>query len=77
MCIEKSLIKRDLSVYGDKKAVIIEVVQEALQNSTVVSILTYARESWTFNESHRCRIRAVEMIYMRGRCGVNKVNSDP
>ena len=44
-------------------------VKKGLRDSIVLPTLTYGCESWTWNEMHQSRIRAVEMSYLRGACG--------
>ncbi len=41
---------------------------------TVVPTLTYASETWAWNESQRSRVQAVEMSYLRGACGVSRMD---
>ena len=44
-------------------------VKKGLRDSIVLPTLTYGCETWTWNEMHQSRIRAVEMSYLRGACG--------
>ena len=45
-------------------------VKKGLCNSIVLPTLTYGSETWTWNEAQRSRIRAVEMSYLKGACGI-------
>ncbi len=50
-------------------------VKRDLRNAVIVSTLTYASETWAWNESQRSRVRAVEMsYYLRGACGVSRMD---
>ena len=44
-------------------------VKKGLRDSIVLPTLTYGCETWTWNEMHQARIRAVEMSYLRGASG--------
>ncbi len=33
-------------------------------------------ETWIWNEGQRSRMQAVEMSYLRGACGLNRMNSE-
>ncbi len=41
-------------------------VKRDLRNSLIVPALTYASETWAWNESQRSRVQAVEISYLRG-----------
>ncbi len=43
-----------------------------LRNSILLPTLTYGSENWTWSRAHQSRVRAVEMSYPRGACGVNR-----
>ncbi len=47
-------------------------VKRAIRNSVILPTLSYASETWTWNAAQQSRIRAVEMSYMRGACGVSR-----
>ena len=47
-------------------------VKKGLRDSIVIPTLTYASETWTWNEAQRSRVRAVEMSYLRGACGTTR-----
>ena len=47
-------------------------VKKGVRNSIVVPTLTYAGETWTWNEAQRVRIQAVKMSYLRGACGLTR-----
>ncbi len=49
-------------------------VKRDLRNTVIVPTLTYASETWAWNESQRCRVQAVEMSYLRGACGVSRMD---
>ncbi len=48
------------------------VVKTGIRNSVILPTLSYASEIWTWNAAQQSRIRAVEMSYMRGACGVSR-----
>ncbi len=47
-------------------------VKRGLRNSTLLPTLTYGSENWTWNGAQQSRVRAVEMSYLRGACGVRR-----
>ena len=47
-------------------------VKKGLRDSIVLPTLTYGSETWTWSETHQSKIRAVEMDYLRGACGVTR-----
>ncbi len=47
------------------------VVKWGIKNSVILPTLSYASETWTWNAVQQSRIRAVEMSYMKGACGVS------
>ncbi len=49
-------------------------VKRDLRNAIITPTLTYASETWTWNENQRSRVQAVEMSYLRSACGVNRMN---
>ncbi len=49
-------------------------VKRDLRNTVVVPTLTYASETWTWKESQRSRVQAVDMSYLRGACGVSRMD---
>ncbi len=49
-------------------------VKRDLRNTVIVPTLTYASETWTWNESQRSRVQAVEMSYLRSACGVSRMD---
>ncbi len=51
-------------------------IKKALRDSIIVPTLTYVSETWTWNEGQRSRIQAVEMSYLRGACGLNRMDSE-
>ncbi len=46
-------------------------VKRVLRNTVIVPTLAYASKTWTWNESQRFRVQAVEMNYLRSACVVN------
>ncbi len=50
-------------------------IKKALCDSVIVSTLMYVSETWTWNEGQRSRTQAVEMSYLRGACGLNRMDS--
>ena len=51
-------------------------VKKGLRDGIVVPTLTYASETWVWNESQRSRIQAVEMSFLRGACGVGRMDGE-
>ncbi len=47
-------------------------MKKAIGNSIVHPTLSYASETWTWNAAQQMRLRAVEMSYMRGACGISR-----
>ena len=47
-------------------------VKRGLRNSIILPTLTYGSETWTWNSAQQSRLRAVEMSYLRGACGVTR-----
>ncbi len=47
-------------------------VKRGIRNTVILPILSYTSETWTWNAAQQLRIRAVEMSYMQGACGVSK-----
>ncbi len=39
---------------------------------SILPTLSYASETWTWNATEQSRIRAVEMSYLRGACGMSR-----
>ncbi len=48
-------------------------VKRDLRNTVIVPTLTFASETWAWNESQRSRVQAVEIIYLSA-CGVNRMD---
>ncbi len=46
-------------------------VKKGIRNIVILPTLSYASETWTWNAAQKSQIRAVEMSYMRGACGVS------
>ena len=51
-------------------------VKKALRDSIIILTLTCASETWTWNKCQRSKIQAVEMSYLRGGCGVNRMDGE-
>ncbi len=49
-------------------------VKRDLRNTVIVPTLTYASETWAWNESQRSRVQAVGMSYLRSACGVSRMD---
>ncbi len=47
-------------------------VKNGIRNSVILPTLSYASETWTLNAAQQSQIRAVEMSYKRGACGVSR-----
>ncbi len=47
-------------------------VKMGLGNSIILPALTYELENLTWSRMQQLRVRAVEMSYLRGACGVNR-----
>ncbi len=47
-------------------------VKRGLRNSILLPTLTYGSENCTWNGAQQSRVRAVEMSYLRGACGVSR-----
>ncbi len=45
-----------------------------MRYAIIVPTLTYASETWAWNESQRSRMQAVEMSYLRSACGVSRMD---
>ncbi len=49
-------------------------VKRDLRNTIIVPTLTYASETWAWNESQKTRVQAVKMSYLRSACGVSRMD---
>ncbi len=49
-------------------------VKKGLHDGIIVLTITYASETWVWNE--RSRIQAVEMSYLRSACGIRKMDGE-
>ena len=47
-------------------------MKRGLRNSILLPTLTYGSKNWTWNGVQQSRVRAVEMSYLRGACGVSR-----
>ncbi len=56
------------------RSVSMEEVKRDLRNTIIVPTLTYASETWTWNESQRSRVQAMEMSYLRSACRVSRMD---
>ncbi len=48
-------------------------VKRDLRNTIIVRTITYASETWAWNESQRSRVQALKMSYLRSACGVSRM----
>ncbi len=48
-------------------------VKKGLCDGIIVPSITYASETWVWNKRQRSKIQAVEMSYLRGACGVQRM----
>ncbi len=51
-------------------------VKRGLRNSVLLPTLTYGSETWTWNRAQRSRVCVVEMSYLRGACGVTRLDGE-
>ncbi len=51
-------------------------IKKALCDSLTVPTLMYESETWTWNEDQRCMMQAVQMSYLRGACGLNRMDDE-
>ncbi len=49
-------------------------VKRGLRNSILLPTLTYRLENWTRNGAQQSRVRAVQTSYLRGACGVSRLD---
>ncbi len=49
-------------------------VKRNLRNTVIVPTLTYASETWAWDECQRSRVQAMEMSYLRSACGVSTMD---
>ncbi len=47
-------------------------VKRGIRNSVILPTLSYASETWTWNAAHQSRVRAVEISYLLGACGMSR-----
>ncbi len=47
-------------------------VKRGIRNSVILPTLSYTSETWTWNAAQQSRIRAVEISYLWGACGVSR-----
>ncbi len=57
----------------DGRSVSMEVKMD-LRNTVIVPTLTYASETWAWNESQRSGVQAVEMSYVRSACCMSRMD---
>ncbi len=46
------------------------------RDSIIVLTVAYASETWAWNQAQRSKIHSVEMSYLRGGCGVNRMDGE-
>ncbi len=51
-------------------------VKKALMDSIIVLTVASASETWVWNQSQRTKIQTVDMSYLRGGCGVNRMDGE-
>ncbi len=51
-------------------------VKKGLHDGIIVLTITYASEIWVWNERQRPRMQVVEMSYLRGACGVWRMDGE-
>ncbi len=51
-------------------------IKKALHDGIIVPTLPYVSETWTWNESQRSRIKAVEMSCVKSACGLNRMDNE-
>ena len=51
-------------------------VKKGLRDGVIIPTITYASETWVWNERQRSRIQAVEMSYLRTACGVSRLDGE-
>ncbi len=51
-------------------------VKRGLRNSVLLPTLMHGSEMWTWSRAQQSRVRAVEMSYLRGACGVTRWDGD-
>ncbi len=51
-------------------------IRKALRDTIILPALTYASETWTWNEARRCRIQVIEMSDLRRACGLYSMDSE-
>ncbi len=49
-------------------------VKRDFRNTVIVPTLTYASETWAWNESQGSRVHALEMSYLGSACGVSTMD---
>ncbi len=59
---------------GMRERTVSREVKKALRDSIIVPTVAYASETWVWNQSQRSKIQAVGMSYLRGGCGVNRMD---
>ena len=61
-----------MACWGNEREKYISDVKRGLRNSILLPTLTYGSKNWTWNGVQQSRVRAVEMSYLRGACGVSR-----
>ncbi len=51
-------------------------IKKELHDSIIMLTLMYASETWKWNEYQRSRIQAKKMSYLRGVCGLNRMDGE-
>ncbi len=61
---------------GGREWTVSREVKKALRDSIIVLTMAYVSETWVWNLPQRSKIQAVEMSYLRGGCGVNRMDGE-
>ncbi len=59
-----------------RERIVSREAKKALRDSIIVPTVAYASETWVWNQSQRYKIQAVEISYLRGGCGVNRMDGE-
>ncbi len=55
-----------------RERIVSREVKKALRDSIIVLTVGYASETWVWNQSQMSTNQEIEMIYLRGGCGVKE-----
>ncbi len=51
-------------------------VKKALRNNTIIPIVAHTSETWMWNKYQKSKIQAVEISYLRGGCGMSRMDGE-